>query len=361
MRTVSGLSVSLTFILPVFAFLFFLLNNCRPTEDGQKSYEEGLLDQAKVFFRPMPDNAFKEGEEASVELIELGKMLYYEPRLSRSGLISCHTCHNLSLSGVDNLPLSIGHLWQNGRRNAPTVLNAALHSTQFHDGREPDVESQALLPVIDPVEMASSEDHVLSVLSSIPEYRELFRIAFPDSDEPLSFSNVGVAIGSFERILLTHSRFDKFIRGDLKSLDPDELSGLETFMTKGCIACHIRETFGGQTFSRFLTPKEKTGKGEPDYGRFDFTGREEDKHFFKVPSLLNVTTTYPYFHDGSEWDLTIAIKEVARSQLGIELTPEETEHLVSFMHALSGDVPRYALELPVLPPSTADTPLPVLK
>jgi cytochrome c peroxidase len=180
----------------------------------------------------MPENAFKEGEVASKELIELGKMLYYEPRLSKSGLISCHTCHNLSLSGVDNLPLSIGHLWQNGRRNAPTVLNAALHSTQFHDGREPDVESQALMPIIDPVEMASSEEHVMAVLSSIPEYRELFRHAFPDTDEPLSFLNVGVAIGAFERILLTHSRFDQFIRGDLTALNPDELPDLKLLCLK---------------------------------------------------------------------------------------------------------------------------------
>ncbi|MGF1585414.1 MAG: cytochrome-c peroxidase [Bacteroidales bacterium] len=361
MRSGSPLKASITIILPLAASLFFLLNNCRQTGNGQESYEASLLDQAKVFFRPMPENAFKEGQEASDELIELGKMLYFEPRLSKSGLISCHTCHNLSLSGVDNLPLSIGHLWQNGRRNAPTVLNAALHSTQFHDGREPDVESQALMPIIDPVEMAASEEHVLAVLLSIPEYREFFRRAFPDSDEPISFSNVGVAIGAFERILLTHSRFDQFIRGDLKALNPDELAGLETFMVKGCIACHIRETFGGQTFSRFLTPEEKTGKGDPDFGRFDATGREEDKHLFKVPSLLNVTTTYPYFHDGSEWDLSTAIIEVARSQLGIELTSNETQNLVSFMHALSGEVPGYALELPLLPPSTKTTPLPSME
>jgi cytochrome c peroxidase len=288
-------------------------------------------------------------------------MLYYEPRLSKSGLISCHTCHNLSLSGVDNLPLSIGHLWQNGRRNAPTVLNAALHSTQFHDGREPDVESQALMPILDPAEMAASEEHVLAVLSSIPEYKEFFRVAFPGDDEPLSFSNVGVAIGAFERILLTYSRFDQFIKGDTKALNPDELSGLEIFMTKGCIACHIRETFGGQTFARFLTPREQAGTGEPDFGRFDATGREEDKHFFKVPSLLNVTTTYPYFHDGSEWDLAGAILEVGRSQLGIELSSKETEHLVSFMHALSGEASLYARELPLLPPSTPSTPLPLME
>jgi cytochrome c peroxidase len=132
-------------------------------------------------------------------------------------------------------------------------------------------------------------------------------------------------------------------------------------MSKGCIACHIRETFGGQTFSRFLTPREKAGKGEPDFGRFDATGREEDKHLFKVPSLLNVTTTYPYFHDGSEWDLSVAIVEVARSQLGIELTKIETENLVGFMYALSGEAPLYAREIPILPPSTNATPLPVME
>ncbi len=340
-------------------FFFLLLNNCSQPADDRNSYGEALLSQASVFFRPMPENAFPEGAEASEKLIELGKMLYYEPRLSKSGLISCHTCHNLSLSGVDNLPVSIGHQWQEGRRNAPTVLNAALHSSQFHDGREPDVESQALMPILDLVEMASSEEHVLAVINSIPEYVGSFHSAFPKEVNPVTYKNVGVAIGAFERILLTFSSFDRFIKGDVNALEQDELAGLETFMRVGCIACHVRETIGGQTFAKFITPREQSGEVKPDLGRFDFTGREEDKHFFKVPSLLNVAETYPYFHDGSEWSLANAIREVAMSQLEIDLSGKEVDELVAFMRALSGEAPEFARQVPILPPSTAETPRPV--
>jgi cytochrome c peroxidase len=255
------------------AFLVFLLNNCGEANNDSKRYQRQLLEQASVFFRPMLDNAFAEGQEASEDMIELGKMLYYDPRLSKSGLISCHTCHNFGLAGVDNLPVSVGHLWQKGPRNAPTVLNAALHSSQFLDGREPDVESQALVPILDPVEMASSEEHVLAVLNSIPEYVNRFRAAFPDEDESLTYKNIGVAIGAFERILLTYSPFDSFIKGDPDAMNAEELAGLETFMRVGCITCHIRETLGGQTFAKFLTPRELSGEVEADHGRFDATGK----------------------------------------------------------------------------------------
>jgi cytochrome c peroxidase len=357
MKTKSGASAMILVSFSVLLVLF--INNCGSAVEEAGGYEADLLEQARIFFRPMPADAFPEGQQATQELIDLGKMLYYEPRLSKSGLISCHTCHNLSLAGVDNLPVSLGHKWQQGPRNAPTVLNAALHSSQFHDGREPDVESQALMPILDAVEMASSEEHVLAVINSIPGYVERFRISFPDDDQPVSFKNTGIAIGAFERILLTHSPFDSFIKGDTKALEKDELKGLEIFMNSGCIACHVRETLGGQTFARFITPHEQDGGAEPDPGRFNFTGREEDRHFFKVPSLLNVTETFPYFHDGSEWSLANAVREVGKSQLGIELTAEQVEYLVRFMHALSGEASAYARELPVLPPSEPDTPRPV--
>jgi cytochrome c peroxidase len=345
-------------IISATLLVFFLTTNCSRGGAGNDSYEAGLLKEARIFFRPMPANAFIDGQEASQELIHLGKMLYYEPRLSKSGLISCHTCHNLSLAGVDNLPVSIGHSWQKGRRNAPTVLNAALHSVQFHDGREPDVESQALMPILDQVEMASSEEHVMAFLTSIPAYRELFAGAFPDEEEPVTFNNTGIAIGAFERTLLSFSPFDRFIKGDLKALGPDELAGLETFMHAGCIACHTGETLGGHSFARFITPSELKQETVTDHGRFEVTGMDEDRHFFKVPSLLNVTLTYPYFHDGSEWCLDSATRVVAKTQLGKELSDEEIERLISFMHSLSGEVPAFARELPPLPASTPETPLP---
>ncbi len=318
----------------------------------------GLQERTLRFTSALPEDAFLEGMPRSQSLIELGKMLFYEPRLSKSGLISCNSCHNMSTFGVDQLPVSIGHLWQKGPRNAPTVLNAALHRTQFWDGREPDVESQALIPILDPIEMAATREHVLAVLSSMPKYVERFHQAFPDADEPLVYEHVGVAIGAFERILLTPSRFDDFLRGDATALTEEEKRGLKVFMDVGCNSCHGGPAMGGQAFSVFETPAERAS-GNSDPGRYDITGNPLDMHAFKVPSLLNITQTYPYLHDGSVWSLSETVNIVARDMLSRALTPEENNYIISFLDALTGEIPAYALDLPLLPASTGDTPKPV--
>ncbi len=317
-----------------------------------------LQKRALAFTQALPEDAFAEGMNRSAELIELGKMLFYEPRLSKSGLISCNTCHNMATFGVDQLPVSIGHMWREGRRNAPTVLNAALHTTQFWDGREPDVESQALMPILDELEMASTRQHVVAVLRSMPEYVDMFNRAFPDHDDPVIYKNVGVAIGAFERTLITHSRFDDFLRGDDTALAEAEKKGLVTFIETGCHSCHGGPALGGRAFSMFKTPAE-LASGEADLGRFEVTGNELDRHVFKVPSLHNITKTYPYLHDGSEWSLSETVNVVAMDMLQRELTPAQNEEIVTFLAALTGDIPAYALELPVLPPSTPATPRPV--
>lgn len=343
---------SSAFILLLAVMLF---SHCAAPEEEKTL--TGLQEKALTFTGPLPEDAFEEGMVSSEERIELGKMLFYEPRLSKSGLISCNTCHNMSTFGVDQLPVSVGHMWQKGPRNAPTVLNAALHGSQFWDGREPDVESQALMPILDPVEMASSEEHVLAVLASMPEYVERFREAFPDEEEPLVYKNVGVAIGAFERILLTYSRFDDFLRGDADALTDKEKEGLRVFMDVGCQSCHGGKALGGTAFAIFETPAERES-GESDPGRFDITGNPMHKHSFKVPSLHNIAETYPYLHDGSVWSLSETVDIVALDMLGRELTTEENNHIVAFLEALTGEVPAYALELPMLPPSTEQTPRP---
>lgn len=346
----------------IFVFLFAVMavvmvfTHCAAPEQEAELTE--LQQRALTFTQPLPEDAFEEGMLRSDELIELGKMLFYEPRLSKSGLISCNTCHNMATFGVDQLPVSIGHMWQKGPRNAPTVLNAALHRIQFWDGREPDVESQAIMPILDPLEMASTREHVLAVLNSMPEYVERFQRAFPEEDNPMVYENVGVAIGAFERILLTNSRFDDFLRGDANALTAAEKQGLVTYIETGCHSCHGGPALGGRTFSFFKTPAE-IARGEFDLGRYDLTGNELDKHTFKVPSLLNITKTYPYFHDGSEWCLSETVNVVAMDMLQRELTPQENEEIVTFLAALTGEIPAYALELPVLPPSTPATPRPV--
>jgi cytochrome c peroxidase len=326
-------------------------------ENKQKEQLTELQTRALAFTSPLPATAFPDDSIASDDKILLGKMLYYEPRLSKSGLISCNTCHNMATFGVDQLPVSLGHAWQKGPLNSPTVLNAAFHKSQFWNGRAKDVEEQAGMPILDLKEMAATKEHVIEVLSSIPEYLSLFSKAFPDDENPLVYENVGNAIGAFERILVTISPFDHFLNGNDNALSPEQKEGLEIFMNAGCQACHRGKVLGGETFAHFQTPTErKTGISNP--GRFDFTGRESDRHFFKVPSLLNITKTYPYLHDGSEWDLQKAVSIVAKEMLNKEFTPEELNSIHAFLESLTGTIPEYALTLPVLPSSTLKTPRP---
>ncbi len=348
---------ALAMVLMLFMTLTMVFNRCAPADPAGQTELSELQKKALAFASPLPVHAFEEGMNKSDDLIELGKMLFYEPRLSKSGLISCNTCHNMATFGVDQLPVSIGHMWQKGPRNAPTVLNAALHSTQFWDGREPDVEAQAIMPILDPLEMAATEDHVLAVLESMPAYVEKFHLAFPDEENPLVYENVGVAIGAFERILLTPSPFDRFLNGDDGALTAEQKEGLEVFMGAGCQSCHRGPALGGTLFTVFETPVERAS-GKSDPGRFDITGNPLDMHSFKVPSLLNIAKTYPYLHDGSVWSLSETIDIVASDMLGTEFTREENSLILAFLGSLTGEIPGYALELPVLPPSTPETPRP---
>jgi cytochrome c peroxidase len=345
-------------LLSIITSLFIMVLTFCSREAQKGDSLTDLQMRALSFTTPMPDHAFTEDMEWCDNLVELGKMLFYEPRLSKSGLISCNTCHNMATFGVDQLPVSLGHAWQEGPINSPTVLNAAFHKTQFWDGRAAHVEEQAGMPVLDPLEMASTEEHVLAVLTSIPEYVHRFHHAFPDQQNPVVYENVGVAIGAFERTLITRSPFDNFLRGNDEALTGEQKKGLDVFMEVGCQTCHRGQVLGGDLFMFFQTPQErKTGIAHP--GRFNFTKREADKHFFKVPSLLNIAHTYPYLHDGSIWELSEAVEVVAREMLMRELTPEQNQLLVTFLNSLTGEIPEYALKLPVLPASTSTTPRPV--
>lgn len=348
-------------ILLVFPALTGLLifTHCNSADQSEvKSVEmTELQERALTFFSPLPEHAFTEEMNQSEEIIELGKMLFYEPRISKSGLFSCNTCHNMAIFGVDQLPVSVGHGWQKGVVNAPTVLNTAFHKIQFWDGRAANVEVQAGMPILEKVEMAATEEHVVEVLASMPEYVERFNSVFKDEQNPLVYENVGNAIGAFERTLVTISPFDNFLSGDADALTEREKEGLGLFLDTGCQTCHRGVVMGGDMFAFFQTPTEKeTGSAHP--GRFGFTEREADKHFFKVPSLLNVTKTQPYLHDGSIWDLEEAIVVVAREMLNKELTADETALLADFLESLTGEIPKYALEIPILPPSKANTPRP---
>lgn len=339
-------------IISVACLLTLFPSSSHAVDDAQ------LLAAAREIFNPLPDKpVFRDGKQPNEARLKLGLMLYFDRRLSKSGAISCASCHNLATAGVDNLPVSIGHRWQTGTRNAPTTLNAALHISQFWDGRAEDVEEQALMPIINPMEMAASPDLVENRLGSIPEYVKLFNEAFPESDDPLTINNVAEAIGAFERTLLTPSRFDTFLEGDTEALTADEKKGLEIFITTGCSICHSGVGIGGGVYQRFGVLRDP-GHGA-DKGRYDVTEDESDLYVFKVPSLRNVTRTYPYFHDGREWSLKEAVKIMAKAQLGVNLDDEKMTMIVTFLESLEGAVPEIAA--PILPPSSASTPKPVIK
>lgn len=349
------------YILIALGFLAFL-SAFAEAQKGVSKEDRELLERAKSFFSPLPKIADNPENKVTPEKVKLGKMLYFDPRLSKSGFISCNSCHNISTYGVDNLPTSIGHKWQIGPRNAPTTLNAALHIAQFWDGREKDVEAQAKGPIINPKEKASpSPEFVVDRIKSIPEYVELFKKAFPEEKGAITYDNITKAIAAFERTLITPSRFDKFLQGDTKALTKEEKEGLKLFIDVGCITCHRGPAVGGEMYQKFGLVKpyyEVIKYSDPskiDKGRYEITKNEGDMYVFKVPSLRNVSRTYPYFHDGSVWDLKEAVSIMAEIQLGRKLEPDQIDKIVSFLKALDGDIPEDALKLPILPPSTERT------
>ncbi len=302
----------------------------------------------KTLFQPLPDRVDNPENPLNRDKILLGKMLFIDARLSKSGFFSCNSCHNLTTGGVDNLPTSIGHAWHSGPRNAPTVYNAAIHTTQFWDGRAKDVEEQAQGPVLNPGEMASSKELVLERINTIPEYVSLFKKAFPESKDPITYENVAKAIAAFERTLMTPSRFDRYLKGDKKALTSDEMKGLNIVVKKGCVACHRGPALGGNSFQKF-------DYGD-DMGRYEVTKNEADRKVFKVASWRNVALTYPYFHDGKVWNLDEAVRIMGEKQLNTKLTDEEVHYIVIFLNSLTGEMKR--IDLPVLPPSTQNTPHP---
>jgi len=294
-------------------------------------------------------------QNVNLAQVELGKMLYFDPRLSRSGFISCNSCHNLSMGGTDNLKTSIGHNWQKGPINAPTVLNSSLNVAQFWDGRARDLQEQAGGPIENPKEMAFSHTLTVEVLHSIPEYVIQFRQVF--GVDEITIEEVTGAIAEFERTLVTpNSRFDLWLLGEHDVLTADELAGYQLFKTSGCVGCHNGEAVGGTSFQKMgiVEPYKTTNPAE---GRSAVTGKDADRFTFKVPTLRNVELTYPYFHDGEAETLTEAVNIMGRLQLGRTYTAEETAQIVAFLKTLTGDQPRF--ELPILPPSSDDTPRPV--
>ncbi len=313
-----------------------------------------LLVSGSVSAAQEPIQPIKPVQNINLGLAELGKKLYFDPRLSKSGFISCNSCHNLSMGGTDNLKTSIGHNWQQGPINAPTVLNSSLNLAQFWDGRAADLKAQAGGPIANPGEMAFTHTLAVSVLESIPEYVMAFKQVF-DTDK-VTIDEVTTAIAEFEKTLVTpNARFDRWLLGDRMTLTEEELAGYALFKESGCVACHNGEAVGGNSFQKMGIMEPYQAKS-PAEGLSAVTGKDADRFKFKVPTLRNVEMTYPYFHDGEAETLTEAVDVMGRLQLGRKFSERENAQIVAFLKTLTGDQP--AFQLPILPPSTDKTPAP---
>lgn len=283
--------------------------------------------------------------------IELGKMLWFDPRLSLSGKVSCNTCHDLSTNGADTKPLSIGYAGRKGTVNSPTVFNAEKQIAQFWDGRAKTLAEQATGPITNPLEMAMTPELAEGVIRSIPGYRPYFEKAF-GSKNP-TFSEIAEALAAFETTLTTpNAPFERYLKGDKNALTLQQIDGLKLFRRSGCIRCHSGNLLGGTSF-------QKVGSVRPyvtdnsSKGRMDVSGKPWDEMMFKVPTLLNVERTAPYFHDGAVKTLPDAVKKMADIQLDMNLSEKQVEEIVAFLESLNGELPK--IEKPTLPPSGPET------
>lgn len=337
-------------------FAVFLLSTALPLA---ASADDALREMALDLFEPLPSTVPQiEGNRVTPEKVDLGHALFFDPRLSASGVFSCHSCHNFATGGDDNQETSIGHGWQQGPRNSPTVFNAIFNTAQFWDGRAADLAEQAEGPIQAGVEMANTPENVILTLNSMEQYVTWFSDAFPGEDDPVTFQNMARAIEAFEATLITPAPFDAFLNGDNEALTSDQQEGLALFVDNGCAACHSGINLGGDGYYPFGLI-ERPGADilpEDDKGRFEVTQTADDEYVFRASPLRNVAVTAPYFHSGQVWSLQVAVQVMAESQLGTEMSDEDAGKIVAFLDSLTGEVPE--ITLPVLPAETATTPRP---
>jgi len=335
---------------------------------------DSLRDQAAGLFEPVPRTPpVLPGEPATPEKLALGRMLYFDPRISEGHDISCNTCHNLSLGGVDTRASVGGHGGQLGGRKAPTVLNAVFNKSQFWDGRAPDLKEQVINSVmanprallktrggpiaINPSDLAVAKQHAIEQLKGIPGYVEAFKKAFPGDADPIVYDNVGRATAVFEATLITpDAPFDRWLEGDDAALSAEQKEGLKLFVDKGCAGCHNGINIGGASYAKFGVAQTPGPDLLPpdDWGRFAITKNLSDKYVYKVPGLRNVDVTGPYFHTGAVWDLRKAVAVMGEVQLGQKLNDGEIDKITAFLKSLTGR--QQEVTLPILPPSVASTP-----
>jgi cytochrome c peroxidase len=329
------------------AVLTALLVGALPPGGAQAEGNADLQARAQALFGTPPAVAESPSNPITDAKVRLGRTLYYDPRLSASNTISCNSCHQLDRYGVDNEATSPGHAGTRGERNSPTVYNAAFHFAQFWDGRAATVEEQAKGPILNPVEMGMAADtDVVAKLRAIPGYAPLFTAAFPGVAEPITYDNIALAIGAFERRLTTPAPFDRYLAGDTNALTAQQQQGLAKFIDTGCIICHTGPLLGGAMYQKLgLVKPYQTA----DIGRAKATGNPADTGLFKVPSLRNVEQTHPYFHDGGVTSLPQAVATMAEYQLGKTLSSEDVTLIVAFLQSLTGTVDVAYIAKPPLP------------
>ena len=317
-------------------------------------------------WQPLPETAPAPTDNPTTDAkVELGRMLFMDPRFSSTGTVSCNSCHNVMLGGEDNRPVSMGVHGKTGGRSAPTVWNSAFSSVQFWDGRAASLEEQAKGPVTNPIEMGMGElEEAMNRVRDIPGYRPYFEKAF-DADNPMTVDNAARAVAAYERTLITpNSPYDRYVKGDKKALTAQQVRGMDTFASVGCSSCHSGAAFNGPVMAAgtgfFMKAPTFTDndyveqyKLTEDTGRFTVTNAEADKHLWKVPTLRNIAITAPYFHNGSAATLDEAVRVMAKIQLNQELTDGQVADIVAFLDALTGEFPQQPL--PQLPPTPGRT------
>jgi len=285
------------------------------------------LEMANEPISPIPTSVV-----VNAQKVVLGKKLFFDTALSKNDTISCGSCHILEDGGDDNLQFSFGINGQKGSRNAPTVYNAVFNFRQFWDGRAKDLQDQAISPIENPIEMGFTFQALIAKLKKT-HYKKEFQTIYKDG---ITKENITNAIAEYEKTLITpNAPFDKYLKGNKKSLSKDAIQGYELFKNKGCITCHQGVNIGGNMYNKFGIFHDVNGK---DFGRYDVTHREKDKYYFKVPSLRNVALTAPYFHDGRTQSLHEAVLLMSEYQLGRHITSEEINKIVVFLNSLTGDL-----------------------
>ncbi len=322
--------------------------------------EDQLQAQAQEVFGALPQDMATAEFPVTPPMVELGRKLFFDPRISADGTVSCSRCHASALYGTDGLAKSRGVHDRANPRNAPTVLNAALEFKAHWRGERANVEDQATQALVGPTSFGNADyADAMAKLRAIPDYAPLFATSFAGAQDPITPENWGRAIGAYERTLVTPSAFDDYLGGKTEALSQGAREGLRLFMDTGCTACHNGPGIGGNMFQKFGVMEDywkETGVAEPDKGRADITKDPADLYVFKVPSLRNVAMTAPYFHDGSVSRLGDAVRIMAKVQLDKQLTDPDIANIVAFLASLTGKLPDGFAQAPVLPAAAFASP-----